>query len=179
LINTKETIVPQQNGRKHKLTAFFLLLKFGLLFTLFFRLKSLLDKAVYFGHFLILLIIPAFYMIFLVYANSIVYVLSQLFPINSNTFQMLGRHAISTRKPIQLLHAFAKHRPQLLAAFASNRRLHLSTYQSKWLTAEEAKRVADIPVGSRGGHPEDPEKNTSDTPYYGSPDKGDIIPKGK
>jgi hypothetical protein len=92
---------------------------------------------------------------------------------------MLGRHAIGTRKQIQLFHALVKHRPQLLTAFAANRQLHLSALQSKWITAEEAKRVAEVPVGSRGGHPEDPDKNTNDTPYYGTPEKGDKIPKSK
>ncbi|KAI6183561.1 hypothetical protein M3Y97_00502000 [Aphelenchoides bicaudatus] len=82
------------------------------------------------------------------------------------------------QKQIQLLQALVKHRPQLLNAFASNRRLHLSALRSKWLTAEEAKRVAEIPVGSRGGHPEDPDKNTNDVPYMGSPEKGDVIPHG-
>ena len=92
---------------------------------------------------------------------------------------MLGRSAVVTGKQIQLLHTLIKRQPQLFTALASNRQLHLSAFQSKWLTAEEAKRVAEIPVGTRGGHPEDPEKNTNDTPYYGSPEKGDIVPENK
>uniref|UniRef100_A0AC35TUN1 NADH dehydrogenase [ubiquinone] 1 beta subcomplex subunit 2, mitochondrial n=1 Tax=Rhabditophanes sp. KR3021 TaxID=114890 RepID=A0AC35TUN1_9BILA len=43
--------------------------------------------------------------------------------------------------------------------------------RSKWLSAKESERVAAIGVGTRLGHSEDPERNTYDGHYNGTPGK--------
>lgn len=91
---------------------------------------------------------------------------------------MLGRIVISPNN-LRLLRILTKHPPPIQIGFAARRQFHLDLRRHKWLSKEEAKLIAEVAVGSRGGHPEDPEKNTNDTPYYGHPDKGDVIPKSK
>jgi hypothetical protein len=59
------------------------------------------------------------------------------------------------------------------------RRIHLAPRLLKWLSAEEAKRVTPIAIGPRHGHLQDPEINTFDYPYYGTPGKGEMIKKSK
>ena len=66
---------------------------------------------------------------------------------------------------------------RLLYALNAQRALHTSTPRAKWLSAEEAKWVPNVPVGNDYGHPEDPERNTFDGSYHGSPEKGDKLIK--
>ncbi|CEF63333.1 Hypothetical protein SRAE_1000159500 [Strongyloides ratti] len=45
----------------------------------------------------------------------------------------------------------------------------LSSFRSKWISAKEAESIAGANTGTRNGHPEDPEKNTYDGHYNGTP----------
>lgn len=64
---------------------------------------------------------------------------------------------------------------RLSSVLTRRQRIHLASRLLKWVSAEETKRISPIAVGSRHGHPEDPEINTFDVPYYGTPGKGDMI----
>lgn len=62
---------------------------------------------------------------------------------------------------------------QKLPSLYQRQHLHLATRRLKWISAEEAKRVAPVAVGAKSGHPDDPTVNTADSYYDGSPEKGD------
>uniref|UniRef100_A0A0K0FNJ1 NADH dehydrogenase [ubiquinone] 1 beta subcomplex subunit 2, mitochondrial n=1 Tax=Strongyloides venezuelensis TaxID=75913 RepID=A0A0K0FNJ1_STRVS len=55
------------------------------------------------------------------------------------------------------------------------KKLILATIRSKWLSATEAERVADVPVGTRMGAHEDPQRNTFDGHYSGTPGKDKLL----
>ncbi|KAI6180703.1 hypothetical protein M3Y98_00749800 [Aphelenchoides besseyi] len=88
---------------------------------------------------------------------------------------MLGRKLVDVQR-LRLAHRFLRE-TGVLNQFAATRSLHLTATQRKWLSAEEAKLVAEIPVGPKPGHPEDPVRNTYDKEYRGSPNKGDVLIK--
>ncbi|KAI6211539.1 Protein F44G4.2 [Aphelenchoides besseyi] len=88
---------------------------------------------------------------------------------------MLGRKLVDVQR-LRLAHRILRE-TGVLNQFAATRSLHLTATQRKWLSAEEAKLVAEIPVGPKPGHPEDPVRNTYDKEYRGSPNKGDVLIK--
>uniref|UniRef100_A0A0N5BPX8 NADH dehydrogenase [ubiquinone] 1 beta subcomplex subunit 2, mitochondrial n=1 Tax=Strongyloides papillosus TaxID=174720 RepID=A0A0N5BPX8_STREA len=51
------------------------------------------------------------------------------------------------------------------------KKIILTTIRSKWLSAKEAERIAGVPVGTRMGSQQDPERNTFDGHYNGTPGK--------
>uniref|UniRef100_A0A0N4ZYT0 NADH dehydrogenase [ubiquinone] 1 beta subcomplex subunit 2, mitochondrial n=1 Tax=Parastrongyloides trichosuri TaxID=131310 RepID=A0A0N4ZYT0_PARTI len=60
---------------------------------------------------------------------------------------------------------------QFRALPPKQQKLIITTIRSKWISAKEAQKIAGIPVGTRMGHPEDPERNTFDGHYNGTPGK--------
>lgn len=51
----------------------------------------------------------------------------------------------------------------------------LNNVRHKWVSGREATATNQVPVGTRLGHPEDPETHTYDGEYRGSPEKGDTL----
>ena len=63
---------------------------------------------------------------------------------------------------------------QLLLPAKRNPNL-LNPVRFKWISGREATETNQMPVGTKLGHPEDPETHTWDGEYRGTPEKGDTL----